>query len=81
MTIYDFNRLDEPEQLKVIKAFGIEICKRSTKTYEKTVYNIDSFYAEKWFHIEQQVIKRIRPFRNPDLLEPYLREIDISGII
>ena len=81
MTLYDFNGLDEMEQLKVIKTFGTEIGKRTDKSYQYTVYQIDSFYVENWFHIESKTLKRIRSFSNPDLLEPYLGDIDISGII
>lgn len=80
MTLKDFNMLDEPEQIIVISNFGTEIGKRADKAHKYILYQIDSFYVEKEFDIKGKTLKRIKPFNNLNLLNPYLNNIDISEI-
>ena len=79
MTLYEFNYLDEQEQIEAIWD-AVEIGKRKDDVYEYNLYQIGSFYAELKYNIERKFIRSIKSFKTTDLLTPYLDDIDISEI-
>ena len=80
MTLYEFNALDEAEQMEAIWYKSVELGKRKDETYEYTLYQIGSFYVEMQYHIEWKIIRDIKSFATTRLLEPYLGNIVIPKI-
>lgn len=81
MTLYQFNQLDELEQLEAIWEHGIKIAVRVQDEYKLTLFQIDSFYVEVWHHLEHGVDKRYRSFSSTDQLAPYLDQLNINGLL
>lgn len=80
MTLYEYRMLDELEQLEAVWNFGIKLAERSETVFTYTLYAIDSFYVEVKRHINNEGYVDFRPFCSSTPLEPYLSQIDISGI-
>lgn len=80
MTLYDFNGLDEDDQLLAINTFGTEIGKKTSNGFNYELYQVDSFYVEMKFHKQSKDLEGMRSFTNPDIIEPYFKNIDISEI-
>ena len=79
MTLYQFNDLDEGEQIEAILD-SVEIGKRKDDIYNYTLHQIGSFYVEVQRHREEEFIRNIKSFTNIELLDLYLNGIDIRGI-
>jgi hypothetical protein len=79
MTLYDFIALDEMEQQEAIWK-GTHIGDRQDEEHNILLYQFDNFYVEVFYHREYNVVRRYRPFTTTKLLEPYLGQIDISGL-
>ncbi len=77
MTIYQFNQLDEAEQMEAIWD-GVYIGEYRDDVYLYKCHQIDGFYAETKRHIQHDVLHGLRSFKNPDLLKPYLDQMDIN---
>lgn len=77
MTLNEFLRFDEMEQ---IEAFwnGVEIGRRSEGAFVIECRQIEDFYVE--YKILGGHYIDICGFKNPDLLQPYLHQIDISNL-
>lgn len=70
MSIYDFIKMDEMEQSEAIWS-GKLAGTREDNEYRILLYKIDDFYVEVFYHKEHNVIKRFRPFKNKEELQPY----------
>ena len=79
LTLYQYNDLDELEQFEVIWNSGILLAKRTDQTYTYTLYSLWNFYVEMKRHIEYDVWHGLRTFSTTALLDPYLKDIDISS--
>jgi hypothetical protein len=79
MTLYEFNDLDEAEQIEVIWD-SPNIAERIEGEYKIKLFQVDSFYVEIYRHIEHDVLKRIRSFSSTDQLQPYIGQIDVSNL-
>lgn len=77
MTLYEFLILDE---IKQIEAFwsGVPIGSRGEGAFVIECRQIDDFYVE--YKILGGHYIDMCGFKNPDLLQPYLNRIDISGL-
>ncbi len=80
MTLYQFNSLDEMEQMEAIWEHSIHIGYREDDIYKYELLQIDDFYIELKHHKEYDVLHGLRTFRTTELIEPYLGSIDISPI-
>ncbi len=78
MTLQDFVQLDGMEQLEIFwnGEFVGELCDGE---FRMVCHQVNDFYIE--FKILGGHYLDVRTFRNPDLLAPYLDQIDISGIL
>lgn len=65
MTFYEFIVMDEMEQAEAVWE-GIHIGNRQDEEHNILCYQIDSFYVEVLYHTEYNVIRRYRPFKNPE---------------
>jgi hypothetical protein len=77
MTLYEFNMLDEMEQVEAVWA-AVCIDGRDDGEHKILLYQIDAFYVEVYYHKEHNVIKRFRSFASTEQLEPYLNKIDVA---
>lgn len=79
MTLYQFIAMDEMEQQEAIWE-GTHIGDRSDEEHNISLYQIDAFYVEVFYHRELKVVRRYRPFKSTEQLAPYPGQIDISAI-
>ena len=73
-------QMTEMEQADVIMEKGVLVGKRTNGFYNILLFQVDSFYAEIYYHSHFNVIIKIRTFSNTDALEPYLQQIEISSL-
>lgn len=70
MTLYQFNALDEMEEQEAIWE-GVQIAEREDEEHKISLYQIDSFYVEVFYHRIYNVIRKYRSFAAIDQLAPY----------
>ncbi len=73
-------QMTELEQADVIMEQGVFIGKRTDGFYNILLFQVDAFYAEIFYHSHFNVIIKIKTFRDTEALEPYLQQIEISGL-
>ena len=80
MTLYQFNNLDELEQLEAIWEHGALVAEREDQINRYKLYQIDAFYVEVEWHKEYNVRRACRSFAstNAAMLQPYLDQIDVQ---
>lgn len=80
MTLYEYNALDELEQLEAIWEHGVLVAEREDEINHYKLYQIDAFYVEEELHKEYNVRRALRSFAstNAAMLQPYLDKIDIK---
>jgi hypothetical protein len=81
MTLSEYNQLNPSEQFEALYDHGIHIADRADDQYCIILFQLDSFYIELYFHIEQNELKKLRCFSNIDFIKPYLEEIDLSELL
>lgn len=74
-------QMTEMEQADLIMEKGALVGKRTDGFYNILLFQVDSFYAEIYYHSHFNVIIKIKTFRNTDALEPYLAQIEISKLL
>ena len=80
MTEDQFNKLSEDEQSDVIAKKAVLISVRRTTEYRILLYQIESFYAEIFYHPTNNAIK-IKSFSSTENLQPYLSQISLNGLV
>lgn len=80
MTLYEFNALDELEQLQAVSN-GSLLDFRKEGIYVINLYQLDGFYVEEYIHRETQSRHKYRSFSNTDQLDVYTRQIDIDNLL
>jgi hypothetical protein len=82
MTLYQFNMMDEMEQMEAIWYKSTKLAEREDETFLYILHQIDSFYVEEKIHKEHNVRHAFKSFSstNSDLLKPYLDKIDVSKL-
>lgn len=81
MTLYQFNRLDETEQLETVWEKGTKLAERQEAEFLYILYQVDGFYVEEKIHREHNIRHAFKSFASTSAahLQPYLDKIDISG--
>ena len=77
MTLYQFNLLDEMEQMEAIWE-AVKLVERSDDTFHYNLYQIDDFYVEEKIHIAYDARHAFRSFKTTELLKPYLDQMNIN---
>ena len=77
--MYEFNRMDKNRQEQTLKDYGVLIEERLEKEDQVLVYQMQSFYAEVYYHKGYKIIKKLRSFTNADNVFPYVKNADISN--
>jgi hypothetical protein len=82
MTLYQFNRFDELEQLEAVWEHDVKVAEREDDVHRYNLNQLDSFYIEEAFHKEYNVRRAFHSFAstNAEKLQPYLDQIDVKGI-
>ena len=80
MTEDQFRRLSEDSQSNIIYERGVLISVRTTEEHKVLLYQIEGFYAEVYYHPTQNFIN-IKSFTNTEELQPYLKQINLEGIL
>lgn len=80
MTLYQFKALELNEQTQATWDFGEQVAIRMTAKYKILLWVVEDFYVEIFYNYIDNQIERTRSFRNPDLTEPYLDQVDISDL-
>lgn len=82
MTLYQFNTMDEMEQIEAIWYYSTKLAEREDETFLYLLYQIDAFYIEEKVHKAHNVRHAFRSFSSTtsELLKPYLDKIDISDL-
>ena len=80
MTFNQFKYLSEDDQESLLWKRGVEIGRKTNAHYHYILYQVDGFYMEIQCAMLQGTIMQIACFEDVDLLEPYLRKINISWL-
>jgi hypothetical protein len=78
MTLAEFDRLDKMQQIKQFWS-GVFIGQRFEGQSWVQCRQIDGFYVE--YKIFEKSPRNLHYFQNPDLLQPYLSNIDIQALL
>jgi hypothetical protein len=81
MTPYQFNLLSDGEQTAKVWSEGIFVEYRDHEAFRIELYLLDSFYVEVFYNSKTNQIVKIHSFLTTNNSEPYLGQIDISGLI
>jgi hypothetical protein len=81
MHISDFDMIDSLEKIELLAEKGVLLSSRTDGCFQISLFQMDSFYVEIYYHISQLCIRLIRCFDETSELNPYLDEIDISDLL
>jgi hypothetical protein len=71
----------EIEQARTLWERGVLLAERAEGYEHMKLYQMHDVYIEVTWHTHFNVIKKVSSFTNPDHLEPYLDQIDISSLL
>jgi hypothetical protein len=80
MTLYEFKLLSVNEQAEATWEAGVQIGFREAPPLHMVLYRVHDFYVEIQYHTAQNEIAGIHSFLSEDHLQPYLNQIDLSGL-
>jgi hypothetical protein len=80
MDIRDFNFLDGRAKTEVLNTEGVFLAERIDGCYRISLYQLDDFYVEIYYHKTRFFYICIRSFADVSELYPYLESIDIAEI-
>ena len=80
MTLYQFNALDEAEQHEALWDHGVMIGDRIELEHRIILYQLFSFYVELYYHIEYNVLRRLRSFSSTEPLDAYISKFDLRSL-
>ena len=81
MKLSEFILLGETEKRKIVLLEGRLIAKRKNQEKMVFLFQLESFYVETYFHLDNKAIDSFLIFRNTSALEPYLKGIHIDDLI
>jgi len=80
VTFNQFIKLPATQQGYAIVKRGKPVASRIDGFYRYRLIQLDSFYIEIVYSLRLTIVQYITAFDDTDLLEPYLREMDIELI-
>lgn len=78
MKLYDYKKLSEPEQYRVLWTDGVLIDGCMEGDVKKLLYAINNFYVELWYHVITNKILWKLSFKQGRLLEKYLDKYEFT---
>ena len=79
--IYGLIGLSVDEQANYTWQVGAFLHNRKGEGFNANLYGVEDFYVEVRYDTERNAIVQIMPFNSPDLLQPYLEQIDLSELL
>lgn len=79
MKITAFLSLSESEQIQTILKKGVIVAVKTEKPILKKLYSLGAFYVEIHFHYQNEKILHKKVFKSGELLDNYLKEININN--
>lgn len=80
MTLYQFNDLDELEQHEALWEHGVMIGDMTDGEHKIILYQIFSFYVELYYHIEYNVLRKLRSFSDTECLDAYISQFNLNSL-
>jgi len=82
MRIADFETMEDDEKLVFLFRRGVVLIGvRMDGCFMISLFQLENFYVEVYFHTSQGCIRNIRCFEGTAELSVYLEELDISGLL
>ncbi len=81
MKLSDFILLDEKKKTFAVLHQGILVGKRRLHDCMIFLFQLEGYYVETWCNAENKAIEEFRVFENTQLLQPYLENISLKGIV
>ena len=81
MKVDVFKSLPARRQQQLIVDKGVQLANRESKHFSIFLYALDGFYVELFFFKGSGEYASLKPFGEVEQLEPYLREIDVKGLL
>ena len=79
MTTEKFKALSLNRKADIVCLKGVLLGERETSYFEVSLFGIDGFYVEVFYHKKYKTT-HFEAFDNPCLLSPYLSEINLTGL-
>jgi len=76
MTLYQFNRLSEDEQIKTVWSIGVFLDNHISKTETLNCYAIDMFFVELVYDVDKNKIIEVRSFKYGHSFDKYAPKIN-----
>jgi hypothetical protein len=80
MDIRNFNFMDGMTKTEVLATEGVFLADRNDGCFRITLYQVNDFYVEIYYHKTRDFYICIRSFEDVSELYPYLQDIDISEV-
>ena len=80
MTLLQFRSLSCDIQRQVVQKSGIYLLCHTNEDSIAKLYQINGFYVVLFFDLRMSAVTRIDCFDDPNRLEPYLRQVDVSEV-
>jgi hypothetical protein len=80
MDIREFNFMDGMSKTEVLASDGIFLAERTDGCFRISLYQVNDFYVEIYYHKTRYFYICIRSFEDVAELFPYLQDIDISEV-
>jgi hypothetical protein len=77
MKLYEFLRLSEVEQYDAVWSFGVHVDTHIKESIAISLYVINDFYCEVYYHIQTNKILYKQTFKQRARLDKYLDKIKI----
>ena len=81
MTTYDFDALDTKAKDFAVTNRGVLLAIRQEPKYFISLYEMNGFYVETFYHIKSRSVIHFRCFTATDLLDPYLDQITLAELL
>jgi hypothetical protein len=80
MHISEFNFMDGMDKTQVLATEGVYLAEREDGCYRISLYQVNDFYVEIYYHKTRCFYICIRSFEDAGELYPYLQDMDISEV-
>jgi hypothetical protein len=81
MMAKSFNHLDKMRQLDLVRKCGVLLLEVPRAKYLIRLFHLFGLYVEVFNYLESGEAVIINAFSDTSCLQPYLQEIDISGLV
>ena len=80
MHINQFDVMDGISKTEILSKIGVFLSERTDGCFRITLYQVENFYVEIYYHTTRFFYVCIRSFDEVSELTPYLQALDISEI-